>query len=268
MCTVLAWQGQLPPNSLSNLLVAAQCRGTDGTGLAWRETKSGPVNYDKCSIPASEYVVCRAKMVTAANASLSGIGHCRNASRNMPVDSNNSHPFIWKNIVYAHNGAVKNWRQLRSTLFAKAMQDSITTDSMTLGPLLEFRDLSQAVGSFGLVWMAHKSVWVTHSEKELETVQLKWEDKKDGSSGNVLIACSTLAIIEKAFDLLDIEYSYSRYDLEEGILYELGVDGDLLSHGDIPINSSNEADAHSSKTNEKALLQLELDNSQIGEGYV
>ena len=241
MCTVFAWRGDIPKDFVRRITIESRVRGTQGTGLAW--ASDGKYSYCKDGIDALKFVEVNKDYVEKAQASF-GIGHCRNASPKMPVNSRNSHPFFWKNLVYAHNGAVRNWKHLRQNLFSEQERDLITTDSMVLGPLLELSDLGDAVGSFGLVWLHKGTVHFARSKKELEAASVTWKDK-DGEHV-FIVACSLIEIVDKALLGCGVKYETISYDIEDGVKYELCSDMKVSEISKMNINSQNAVDAHSS----------------------
>ena len=252
MCTVLAWSGKLPTGFLSKLLVASQIRGTHSTGVAWRDKQDRGYSWIKNAVSADKFVVKEAGVIKEAEEASHGIGHCRNASPNMPINPTNAHPFIWtggkKNIVYAHNGAVRNWKSVRSNLFLD--HSKITTDSMVLGPLIEHKDISAAHGSFGLVWLQDNSVRVMRSAKELEYVIIDWVEEQEEKQA--VIACSLASIVQDVVKEFNGINSYVG-SFEEGVEYKLNVYG-VEEIGQFKVSEVNHADKHSSsitKPNER-----------------
>ena len=232
----------MPPGSLTKLLVAAQVRGTHSTGIAWFNRGCDRYSFYKNAVPAEKFVVDDNLNVALAETASFGIAHCRNASPKMPVNTDNAHPFVWHKLIYAHNGAVKNWHTLRASLFNTEEGEKVTTDSMVLGPLLEYNDLSLARGSFGLVWLDKSKCWMARSAKELTAIHLTWTI--NGQHGKVTLAGSTLDILLKGFDHVP-EATWFEYEVKEGHKYELTEEA-LLVHGPIKINEANATDAHSS----------------------
>ena len=172
MCSVISWNGDLPKGLLTHLLVEAETRGRDSVGIAFRSGNQ-TIAY-RHAVPSSVFVKRSSKHVGEARRAKQGIAHTRRASRGMPIDNVNAHPFIFQKFVFAHNGKIDNWQALKTagvtryegeaksatTPEAKAAAEamvayfkSVTTDSMILGPYLSERNLTDITGCMGLVWI-------------------------------------------------------------------------------------------------------------------
>lgn len=127
MCAVIGWSGNLPKKLLANLLVNAEVRGKDSTGLCARLARHGkPANVCyRQAVPASDFARLNKKFLKEARRAPCGIAHTRRASPRMPVNSQNAHPFIWppagaaNRVIFAHNGVIDNWRELKHDLSLK-----------------------------------------------------------------------------------------------------------------------------------------------------
>lgn len=274
MCTVIAWNGQLPKGFLTSLIIAAEVRGRDSVGIAWRdeEAKKIMINKRACS-PRQFAEDCQATIGDARRTAI-GIGHTRRASPGMPVDGLNAHPFIYKGAVFAHNGKVDNWKALRdgglapvlegqgATEDEKAAIRNAATDSIVIGPLIKAEDFTQMTGCAGLVWMQKDKAYCFRTQKELTSAVLEWTE--DAVAQRVCIVCSTLdivkAAVEKTKALKNTAYALVEQPLDENTLYEIRQTG-CASHGARRVNPANHADAFTSHVADGTLNELELPDS-------
>jgi glutamine---fructose-6-phosphate transaminase (isomerizing) len=88
----------------ANLLMAIERRGTDATGMAWKDGDKYRVS--KMPIPATEYVVQRGQEVPTDTRL--AILHTRLATQGSPKRRENNHPIVCGPVVGVHNGHVLN----------------------------------------------------------------------------------------------------------------------------------------------------------------
>lgn len=271
MCAIVSWAGKLPPRLLQNLLVEAECRGKDGTGIAFRDNDKKELVLYKTDDRARTFAREQKTHLREAKLSHRGIMHTRRASIGMPIDGKNAHPFTYLNYMFAHNGSVKMWRefrdheiiqteaeleicdpddvQLRVTLEKKI--DYLTnarTDSMVLGPLINRRDLSEVKGSFGLTWLHGDKAYAMYSRQDLVGFKCNWEyvpgEGKDLRPRSFSLVASTAGIVHRAFAALapnTITYDLIELELLEAHVYRLEPDT-LWDEGAIPVNTDNDVD--------------------------
>lgn len=265
MCAIVGWSGDLPKGTLSLLLIESEARGIDSTGIAFKDSEKRAVCYRQAA-PAHVFLRTNQKHVAQARHSAIGIAHTRRASRGMPVDGINAHPFAFWKLFFAHNGFVSNWKPLASQLIARANDatptddagkkrvafelkyaKAITTDSMVLGPFIETRDFSHIAGSLGLVWMSLHGVWAMHAKKELVGAKIIWNYKKDPSKIRALtVVGSTIKIISDALAKTpDIEYDLQPVELVEGTVYKL-TPTDIVEDGEAQLSAELAADEFTS----------------------
>ena len=168
MCAIIGWAGKLPTGLLYQLLHAAEHRGRDSTGVAYWDEEAHQNFLVKHAVTAALFTKINAEYINQAQRSIRGIAHTRRASPKMPVNNDNAHPFMYESWVFAHNGAIKNWKELKEATIAKLEKEveadptlkhklayikGITTDSMILGPAIEATNFAPVIGSMGLIWL-------------------------------------------------------------------------------------------------------------------
>jgi len=245
---------------LTQLLNAAETRGKDSTGVAYREDGNHTVICREC-VPASRFTIDHQETLGKARRSDIGIAHARRASPGNPVNNANAHPFAYFQYVFAHNGRIMNVKALcDSHVLALTAKDRLdakekrqldyfkncTTDSMIIGPYIHSRNFTDLIGDLGLVWMAGNKVYCLRSCKELSCATLTWKTQDD--AGVVTIAASTADIINSAAKAcLDLSYTSQFYIVEQNHVYNLTADL-LLDEGEVPVNDANKHDDYSSGT--------------------
>lgn len=150
---------------LRELAVAAECRGTDATGVAY--VHNGTIRIHKDAKPAHKMKFCIPDGTTAV------IGHNRMTTQGSEKINCNNHPFLGftnsGQFALAHNGVLYNDEELRLT---KHLPDTeIETDSYIAVQLLEhygnvdFNSLAEMAetvdGSFAFsVLDCHNKLWL------------------------------------------------------------------------------------------------------------
>jgi len=104
----------------------------DGFGVGWYHDKSVTPALFKDTAPAWSNVNLRE--ICNATASKCVIAHVRAASPGMPVHMPNVHPFKAGRLIFAHNGAIQGFSQLRRRLLSQLTEEVFlsikgTTDS-------------------------------------------------------------------------------------------------------------------------------------------
>jgi glutamine phosphoribosylpyrophosphate amidotransferase len=252
----------MPVGLLYQLFHAAEHRGRDSTGVAYWDVDKAQNVVVKHAVTATLFTKFNAQYVSGAQRAPRGIAHTRRASPKMPVDNDNAHPFMYESYVFAHNGVVKNWQQLRDgalpTLEDQTKKDTllqskldymkrITTDSMILGPAIESRNFSPAVGALGLVWLHGEKIYAFRSKKELTSAVIKWNtEEKPKEENKLIVVASTWEIIALALSKLEnVQYDADERILLENHLYEIS-DETVIDSGQLPVNSANQADKFTS----------------------
>lgn len=273
MCAIIGWKGNLPKGLMTRLFVESEERGKDSTGVAFRVAGKN-VAYRQ-AVPASTFVRENPKNMGDARRSLAGIGHTRRASRGMPINNQNAHPFGFWKYFYVHNGFVQNWKEIKDLLKvhymelkAKAIDQGneeaarqyeyyyefvagATTDSMILGPYIDARDFSSIIGCMALAWIRGENVYTFRVAKEAVAANVMWRYKEEvdgqpaGVDQMITIVASTGEILEKAFLAVSkIEYNIKWMDYDEGHVYRIDATG-LVDEGAVP-NARGQEDYESS----------------------
>lgn len=135
MCRLLGYVSATP-TTLEKLIGPEQCTlfrsmgrlHADGSGSAWLNETTGSIDRVRDAMPAQETESMAD--VLSVTPSRARIVHLRMATNGLPVNILNSHPFLAGDLAFAHNGAIKPVKRLRS-LLAPAMLEEIRgqTDS-------------------------------------------------------------------------------------------------------------------------------------------
>ena len=262
MCAIIGWNGKMPTGLLFQLLLAGEHRGRDSTGVAYWDDNTQQNYLVKHAVTASLFTKINADYITEAQRAVRGIAHTRRASPRMPINNENAHPFMYESWVYAHNGAIKNWKELREATILKLEKEvekdaslepklnyikKITTDSMILGPAIEAMNFTPAIGAMGLVWLYANQVFAFRSKKELTAANVVWNYADSKEIHSLTIVASTWEIIDVALHKTkNIKFDAEESILNENTLYELKV-GAVVDSGPVPVNKANEVDQFSSK---------------------
>jgi len=155
MCRLLGYCAHRP-TSLAGLIgepglrefTALSCFHSDGWGMAW--TDGGPIGVHKSPLQASEDRDWE-KLAWQPLGRL-GMVHLRQATPGLPVEVENTHPFLVDDVAMAHNGAIHPQDRLPELLPA-AWEERMTgtTDSEryflhVLSRLQADRDMVTAIG--------------------------------------------------------------------------------------------------------------------------
>lgn len=131
MCAIIGWSGKVPKGVMTKLFIESEHRGKDSTGVAFRV--SGKNVAYRQAVPARIFVSENTKNMGDARRSLRGIAHTRRASPGMPINNQNAHPFGFWKYFYAHNGSIKNWREIKDVLavhYKKLVEDAFQKKDM------------------------------------------------------------------------------------------------------------------------------------------
>ena len=286
MCSILSWSGRLPQGLLTNLIRKSEIRGKDSTGVGFRALDKGVTKtwqYRAAERPSDFLKSDMAKQyLGTARRSLIGIAHTRHASPGMPVDEENAHPFAYWRLLFAHNGRVENWKDLKTQLsehFAveaarlklegqesasikaigcKKYMDETETDSKVLGPYINARNFDMVEGCMALVWIQSENVYTFRYGKEAIAAEIVWSqiDKKpetkldeDLGESRVTVVASTADILVSALDTIKdtVTVSSIRFQaFEEKHVYRIEPTG-LVDEGEVPVNVQAHEDQFSSE---------------------
>jgi predicted glutamine amidotransferase len=263
MCAIIAWSGNMPTGLLYQLLHSAEHRGKDSTGVAFWQKDIGKNFIVRHAVSATTFTKINSAHVASAQKAVRGIAHTRRASPRMPINNENAHPFTYESWVFAHNGVVRNWVELRQaamTNLEKQVVDEpklqskmdyvkkITTDSMILGPAIESNDFTPVIGCMGLVWLRGDKVFAFRSKKELTAAKVIWqeENKENAKEHSLTLVASTWNIIENSLARLsNCIYEAEEIIMKENELYEL-YPNEVASIGQLPVNAQNQSDKFTS----------------------
>ncbi len=110
MCRMVGWVSSTP-RMLAELLgdpglaelTALSQQHADGWGMAWRE--GATLRRERSQLPA--HACPDFDRVTTEVRSDAAVLHLRWATPGMAVSPENTHPFLWQDVAFAHNGAVR-----------------------------------------------------------------------------------------------------------------------------------------------------------------
>lgn len=253
MCAIIGWSGKLPIGLLFQLMQESEFRGRDSTGIAYL-LENGQNFTFKQAVTATQFIRINGTKIAEIQKSPQGIAHTRNASKGMPINNSNAHPFIFKSYVFAHNGKIQNWREIQAAHAAAKTGDAYenkfmataATDSLLLGPMIEHQDFSEAIGSMGLAWLRGKEAYAFRSKKELTGAVVTWNYENSGESHKLLLVSSLWEIIVASLARTNnIRYDAISHPFEENNLYRFSS-GEFENLGKRPTNSRNATDAYTS----------------------
>lgn len=134
------------PNIIKALLILAQSRGSDATGIA---TKDVVIKQ------ADEALKFVAKLQVPESGTI--IGHTRLGTVGSKVLSENAHPFKYGDIVGAHNGGITNYNDI-----AREYDQKFNVDSEAAFYLLSIMKPKEAIaklqGGMALSWIDKKNI--------------------------------------------------------------------------------------------------------------
>lgn len=127
--------------NVTHLLMEAEVRGDDATGIAYPTEKDGKkcVRWSKAALPAFKFVATKGyrECLKEANPTVL-IGHCRAKTQGDPANNANNHPIIMDSgLALVHNGMIYNDKEI----FA-ANKDIVRkgeVDSEIIAALIEYR---------------------------------------------------------------------------------------------------------------------------------
>ena len=199
MCTIIGWRGRVSTQIVRHLIGMSYEYGPHATGVAYADAGGRPRVFKKSKHP---HVFLREhdRTVRCAAKSELGIAHTRFASVGRLTEAN-AHPFVHKGLVYCHNGTIRNWRDL---------DDTVSSDSQVLGPLLLSHETWKAVGQAGIAWMYGGDLFVYRRDKPLTVVTFFRENP-------VTIAATYAFMIPKWL----WESEYVVHKLQEFVAYKV-----------------------------------------------
>lgn len=131
------------------MLFANALRGTDGTGMFWKDTKKNQVFFNKVAAPSWVAIPELTELSTLSMCANWVVGHNRKSTMGIHTYEN-THPFNEEHIVLVHNGTLSNQVELEKETGKCAV------DSQAITKLLAKNKPKQALekleGAYALVW--------------------------------------------------------------------------------------------------------------------
>lgn len=268
MCAIIVWNGIMPKGLLTQLIKESDTRGRDSTGVAFRglldNGKVGTITYRAACSPLEFTQDKRGKAIVGeARKSMVGLAHTRRASPGMPINEINAHPFTYFKTVFAHNGKVDNWQELKVDLTAHYADEverfalandavmtkmakecheyvkGITTDSQVLGPYINAGTFEDIRGCMAITWLYENKAYVYRHAKEAVAANIIWRANKpdpaeDDPDHALTIVTSTQEILMTALAKMnatnEITYDFEWLPLLEDRRYRVEPHG-LVDEG-------------------------------------
>lgn len=203
MCTIIGWNGKVSTPILRHLIGMSHEYGPHSTGVAYTDRAGRARVFKKAKHPFDFLRDHNGTVKSAAESEL-GLAHTRYASVGS-VNEANAHPFIHAGLIFAHNGTIKNWRDL---------DENLSSDSQALGPLLHAQETWKASGTAGLVWMHEGKLFAFRRSKPLVAVTFYREEPV------TLVATYNFLIPSWLW-----EFEHKVHVLREFVAYEVSLDG-------------------------------------------
>ena len=143
--------------ALYELLTVDQVRGYDGTGILGTNYKDNSVWYVKEATTPHEALSGRETGMHMISQWNSCIGHNRAATLGK-INQDNTHPFVYDNVVGVHNGTINAWRSLFPR--TKASMDSMALyEAMDNKEEKDTADFLKGInsGAYALAWIDRRS---------------------------------------------------------------------------------------------------------------
>jgi hypothetical protein len=156
------------------------------------------------------------------------IGHVRHASLPNAHLDEAAHPFIEGRVVGAHNGIIRNWKELakQHEIGAHWINDSQAPLGLIDKLKSPIKAIEELEGYWALTWAQGKSVYLTRSGAPLVVAYSKaWQ---------TMFWCSEESLIRKAYAALDLSTKGVEFwTLREDVIYKFAP-GEFTEEGTNP----------------------------------
>lgn len=211
-------------NILRELSIAAECRGTDATGISY--VNNGEIVTFKQPKPAHKMKLFFPKDTVAV------IGHNRLTTQGSEKKNCNNHPFEGKtpqhSFALAHNGVLYNDKEIKRE--KKLPQTQIETDSYVAAQLIEqtenvdmdsVKDMAEMVdGSFVFTILRNdNTLFLVKGSNPLTIYHFP--------ELGLYVYASTKSILNKALKKSALPCEFCEIDVSEGDILEISPDGKI-----------------------------------------
>lgn len=211
-------------NILRELSIAAECRGTDATGISY--VNNGEIVTFKQPKPAHKMKLFFPKDTVAV------IGHNRLTTQGSEKKNCNNHPFEGKtpqhSFALAHNGVLYNDKEIKRE--KKLPQTQIETDSYVAAQLIEqtenvdmdsVKDMAEIVdGSFVFTILRNdNTLFLVKGSNPLTIYHFP--------ELGLYVYASTKSILNKALKKSALPCEFCEIDVSEGDILEISPDGKI-----------------------------------------
>ncbi len=206
------------------MLLDIEHRGTDATGVAWINPKTGKRVIRKAPISASKFVPNAGSTLCAG--ATTAILHTRYATQGSPKEQGNNHPIPRGKIVLTHNGHISNDRELFKQLGVPRVAQ---VDSEAVAALIAFskdkpwQALTEVYGTAALAWITANDPRNLHLAR-LNSSPLWIAQTNTGS----LFYGSTKETVENACIMTDCDVDWI-HEAQEGEYFQVR-DGRIIKH--------------------------------------
>ncbi len=206
------------------MLYDIEHRGTDATGCAWINPRSGKRVIRKAPISASKFVPNAGTNLCAG--ATTAILHTRFATQGSPENQSNNHPIPRGKIVLTHNGHISNDKELFKQLGVPRVAQ---VDSEAVAALIAFskdkpwQALTEVYGTAALAWITANDPRNLHLAR-LNSSPLWIAQSNTGS----LFYGSTKETVENACVMTDSDLDW-LHEASEGEYFQVR-DGRIIKY--------------------------------------
>jgi len=186
---VIGRVGDLHGTLVRALSLMNESRGRDSYGYLTKKVRNKKDSecdwfYEKSTCSAQGFLASKRDEVGMFTDSIATMVHCRGASAVLGIGSSsfsaNAHPFVFDTVSGAHNGCIRNWREIKTKYDIKRADGTdIEVDSEVIFWMIQnhgVASLSELEGPAATWWWnneASGSIWIRNWEKELAIHQSK-----------------------------------------------------------------------------------------------